>query len=157
WDDLNSHVRRKVPAFVRDVAKRKAPQNPHGVNNMEDEVVLVRTVERAREEEKKGKPAGEEIVKGAKEVTNKLGMGLARIPAGKFLMGSPKDEKDRRDDEGPQHEVEVSEFYLGIHEVTVGQFRAFVKDSGYRTEAEKGDGAYGYTGGAWKKDAKRNW
>jgi TPR repeat protein len=42
WDDLSSHVRRKVPAFVRDVAKRKAPQRPHGINNMEDEVVLLR-------------------------------------------------------------------------------------------------------------------
>jgi formylglycine-generating enzyme required for sulfatase activity len=29
-------------------------------------------------------------------------------------------------------------FYLGVHEVTVGQFREFVNDTGYQTDAQKG-------------------
>ena len=37
-------------------------------------------------------------------------------------------------------------FWMGKHEVTVGEWRAFVKDTGYKTEAEKGDGAYTWTG-----------
>jgi formylglycine-generating enzyme required for sulfatase activity len=58
----------------------------------------------------------------AKQVVNSIGMKLALIPAGKFLMGSPRDEKGR-DDEEEQHEVEISRpFYMGIHEVTQGQY-----------------------------------
>ena len=72
-----------------------------------------------------------------KEITNSIGMKLVLIPAGKFMMGSPKDEKDRYDDED-QHEVEITKpFYLGVYTVTVGQFRQFVKDASYQTEAEK--------------------
>lgn len=64
-------------------------------------------------------------------------MKLALIPAGKFMMGSPVTEKDRDKDE-TQHEVTISKpFYMGITHVTVDQFAAFVKDSGYKTDAEK--------------------
>jgi hypothetical protein len=36
------------------------------------------------------------------------------IPSGKFLMGSPEDEPTRSDNEGPQHEVTISQgFWLG--------------------------------------------
>lgn len=50
---------------------------------------------------------------------------LALIPAGKFLMGSPADEAGRDEDEGPQREVILSQsFYMGVHEVTQGQYEA---------------------------------
>jgi formylglycine-generating enzyme required for sulfatase activity len=57
-----------------------------------------------------------------KVLTNSIGMKLARIPAGKFLMGSPPAEKER--DAGElRHEVTISRpFYLGIHEVTQGEY-----------------------------------
>jgi formylglycine-generating enzyme required for sulfatase activity len=79
------------------------------------------------------------------EFTNSLGMKLKLIPAGKFLMGSPANEPGRSNDE-TQHDVEITQpFYLGIHTVTVGQFRAFVQAKGYQTEAERdGTGGYGY-------------
>jgi formylglycine-generating enzyme required for sulfatase activity len=82
-----------------------------------------------------------------KEITNSIGMKLVWIPAGKFLMGSPKNEPDRLDDE-QQHEVEITRpYYLGKHEVTVGQFRAFVQDAHYRTEAERdGKGGRAFDG-----------
>ena len=72
-------------------------------------------------------------------------MELVWIPAGKFQMGSPPGEKERRADEDP-HGVEITrDFYLGKYEVTRGQFRAFFKDTGYRTEPETdGQGAWGY-------------
>jgi len=82
-----------------------------------------------------------------KELTNSIGVKLKLIPAGEFLMGSPESEKVRHDDEGPQHRVRITRpFYLGVHEVTVGQFREFVEDTGYKTEAESGEkkGAYGW-------------
>jgi formylglycine-generating enzyme required for sulfatase activity len=44
--------------------------------------------------------------------------GLVPIPSGKFTMGSPKEEKGRKDDEGPQHEVAIDPFWMGKCEVT---------------------------------------
>jgi formylglycine-generating enzyme required for sulfatase activity/serine/threonine protein kinase len=74
--------------------------------------------------------------------TNSLGMKLVLIPPGKFVMGSKKDEPGRDPREGPQHEVEISRpFAMGAYEVTVGQFRAFVKATNYVTETEKLGGA----------------
>jgi formylglycine-generating enzyme required for sulfatase activity len=49
---------------------------------------------------------------------------MVRVPAGKFKMGSPESEADRSSDEGPQHEVSVSSFYIGKYEVTQAQWRA---------------------------------
>jgi formylglycine-generating enzyme required for sulfatase activity len=51
-------------------------------------------------------------------VTNSIDMKLALIPAGKFLMGSPRSETERRSEE-VQHEVVITKpFYLGVYEVT---------------------------------------
>ena len=78
------------------------------------------------------------------------------IPAGRFLMGSPDGELERRDDER-QHEAQVAVFAIGKYAVTVGQFKRFVEARGYRTEAEKGGGCYYWTGSEWKQDADKNW
>ena len=48
------------------------------------------------------------------------------IPGGKFKMGSPASEKDRGDDEGPVHEVEVSPFWMGKYEVTWDEYEVFM-------------------------------
>jgi formylglycine-generating enzyme required for sulfatase activity len=58
----------------------------------------------------------------AKTLTNSVGMKFAPIPAGKFTMGSPDTERDRGRDE-EQHEVAITKpFYLGVHEVTQGEY-----------------------------------
>jgi len=92
-------------------------------------------------------------------ITNSLGVRLAYIPAGKFGMGSPKDEPKREAQEKRHEVVLTKDFYLGVHEVTVGQFRAFVSDSGYMTEATRdGEGSWGITStGKFERDAKYNW
>jgi formylglycine-generating enzyme required for sulfatase activity len=92
-----------------------------------------------------GKPSG--------SFTNSIGMKFALIKAGEFLMGSPDDDKDAYDDEKPQHRVRITRpFYLGIHEVTRGQFRRFVDEAGYQTEAEKdGQGGWG-----WNEQEKKS-
>jgi len=48
------------------------------------------------------------------------------IPGGKFTMGSPATEKNRRDDEGPTHEVEIAPFWMGKHEVTWDEYEVFM-------------------------------
>jgi formylglycine-generating enzyme required for sulfatase activity len=63
---------------------------------------------------------------GANVITNSIGMKLALIPAGKFVMGSPATEAERDAEELP-HEVAITKpFYLGVHEVTQGQFERVV-------------------------------
>jgi formylglycine-generating enzyme required for sulfatase activity len=106
------------------------------------------------------------------EFTNNIGMKLRFIPPGKFTMGSSQEEidfwlKQKVDDwikkllpaEGPQHDIEITQpFYVGQTEVTVGQFRQFVKATGFKTQAEREGGAYRHTlDGKWEIDAKTNW
>ncbi|KPK83520.1 MAG: hypothetical protein AMJ81_08075 [Phycisphaerae bacterium SM23_33] len=58
------------------------------------------------------------------DLGNKIRMKLLLIPPGEFVMGSPEDEKGRSDDEGPQHEVTITNpFYMGIYEVTQEQYQ----------------------------------
>ena len=92
--------------------------------------------------------------------TDRLGMRFVRVPAGEFMMGSaespqalakafPHAERRRLTDladEQPVHRVRLTrDFWLGAHEVTVGQFRQFVQASGYVPESVRdGSGAYGY-------------
>lgn len=59
---------------------------------------------------------------------------MVTIPAGSFVMGSPKSEPGRFDAEGPQHAVAVASFALGKYEVTVAQFAAFLKATEYQPE-----------------------
>lgn len=60
------------------------------------------------------------------------------ILAGSFIMGSSAYEKGRMDNEGPQHRVTFRRgFAIGQREVSVKEFRAFVKETGYRTDAER--------------------
>ncbi len=78
-----------------------------------------------------------------KTLTNSLGMEFMLIPAGRFIMGSPSNEADRLDNEGPQRNVEIAKpFYMGKYEVKVGDFRQFVKDTGYKTDAETKGNAF---------------
>ncbi|MEA5540781.1 formylglycine-generating enzyme family protein [Limnoraphis robusta Tam1] len=52
-----------------------------------------------------------------------VGLDMVLIPGGTFLMGSPEDEPESRDDERPQHEVTIQPFFLGRYTVTQAQWR----------------------------------
>ncbi|MCI0461766.1 MAG: formylglycine-generating enzyme family protein [Gemmataceae bacterium] len=58
-----------------------------------------------------------------KAITNSIGMKLALIPAGKFVMGSPPGEEERDPEELPHEVVIRKPFYLGVHEVTQAQLQ----------------------------------
>jgi len=97
---------------------------------------------------------------GASRRADSRGKKLVLIPAGEFMMGSPEDEEERNDEE-KQHRVRITRsFYLGIHEVTIAQFRRFVDDTKYKTEAEKDElGGLGWNEaeGKFKVDPKYTW
>jgi len=52
-----------------------------------------------------------------------LKLEMESIPAGSFMMGAQKTEKDSNDDERPQHKVSVPDFMIGIYPITQAQWR----------------------------------
>ncbi len=119
--------------------------------------------------------AGKPKTPDQKEIVNSIGMKLASIPAGEFMMGGTEPAEElvkafpayhRKPeffrDEYPRHRVRITRpFFMGTCEVTVGQFRRFVEDSGYKTEAERdGTGGWGYDPALGKcrgRDLRFNW
>ena len=83
-------------------------------------------------------------------LTNSLDMQFVKIPAGEFQMGITENDAARLiqsrlvdwplgDWEKKVHKVTLTmDYYIGKHEVTVGQFRKFVEATNYDTNAEDG-------------------
>jgi formylglycine-generating enzyme required for sulfatase activity len=89
--------------------------------------------------------------------------GMVYVPAGALLMGTTEEEiafllENTTDEtarmvletEKPQHQVWLPGYYIGRYPVTNRAFAAFVAATGYRTEAETGDGG-------WVIRAERGW
>ena len=91
---------------------------------------------------------------------------MLAIPAGSFLMGVAAGEEEReavpeqvRGQSAPQHRVTIRAFALGQHEVTRGEFLAFVRDTRHNmgdscTALAQKDDRSGY---GFKEIAGRNW
>src|SRR4051812_5333604 len=90
-------------------------------------------------------PGREKVVEKKKEFTNSINMKFVRIPAtGKdgFWMGSDEDDEDASKAEMPRHRVVLTkDFFLGVTEVTQGQYRAVMKHnpSYFSTDGTKFD------------------
>jgi formylglycine-generating enzyme required for sulfatase activity len=70
---------------------------------------------------------------GLRYLTALLGQPIVFVPPGPFLMGSNKEQDPQAyEDEIPQHPLTLSGYWIGCFPVTVGQFRTFVEDDGYR-------------------------
>jgi len=52
-----------------------------------------------------------------------LPLEMILVPGVTFMMGSPEDEPERDEDEGPQHEVSVPSFFMGRYPITQAQWR----------------------------------
>ena len=66
---------------------------------------------------------------------------MAALPGGTFLMGSEDADSRPEDGEGPVREVTLAAFRIDCAAVTNAEFSAFVKATGFATEAE----AYGWS------------
>ncbi|ACF44160.1 formylglycine-generating enzyme family protein [Pelodictyon phaeoclathratiforme] len=82
---------------------------------------------------------------------------FVRIPAGEFAMGSPEGEPERYGSDETQHQVKVSEFYLCKYAVTPAEFKTFIDESGYQTDAEKANSSGIWDGKEWKDKEGVNW
>ncbi|HEX4129998.1 MAG TPA: formylglycine-generating enzyme family protein [Pirellulales bacterium] len=82
-------------------------------------------------------------------VRNSMGMKLVLVPAGEFQRGAEEDRTDTLakfpycsaawlEGELPRHAVRISKpFYMGQHEVTLGQFLEFYHAAGHKLEIER--------------------
>ena len=72
-----------------------------------------------------------------KNFTNSIGMKFVWIPPGNFMMGSPKEEKERQDNE-TQHKVTLTKgFYMGVYTVTQEQWQEVMGNNPSHFKGEK--------------------
>ncbi len=71
------------------------------------------------------RPAGSALVF-QEDLGNGISITMVKIPAGTFTIGSPASEKDRQNDESPQTQVTVPEFFMGQTLVTQAQWQAIM-------------------------------
>jgi formylglycine-generating enzyme required for sulfatase activity len=82
------------------------------------------------------------------------------VPTGSFRMGAPDGEEDHSDAETPMHQVALDKgFAMARAEVTVGQFREFVRASGYQPDSVRLGGAsvYDERSGVLRDDSHATW
>ena len=87
------------------------------------------------------------------EETDRFNNSMRLIPAGKFIMGA----EGWGEFESPIHEVFIDDFLMDETHVTNWQFAEFVKQTGYKTTAEKIGKANGYENGIMKEIEGLNW
>jgi len=63
--------------------------------------------------------------------------GMVRVDGGRFRMGTDEDVGFPEDGEGPARDVTVDPFYVDRFAVTNAQFLAFVRETGYTTDAQR--------------------
>jgi len=54
---------------------------------------------------------------------------MIAIPNGEFKLGSPEDEEFRNEDEGPQKNIKIDQFWIGELEVTWDEYSLFMKET----------------------------
>ncbi len=86
----------------------------------------------------------------------KSGFEMALVQGGTFDMGDVMGDNSDSD-EKPVHSVTLSSFYLSKTELTLREFKTFIDDTRYKTDAEKGGGSYIYNGSSWVTENDVNW
>jgi len=118
---LASQMKKRVPALVASVSPRDRQTPKLFITDVVDlQLVLPKSVTakadapmRPNPEKPPAKPPSGST--GSDLLTNSIGMKLKLIPAGEFMMGSPADEADRSEDEGPQQTVRITKpYYMGV-------------------------------------------
>ncbi|MEM6838617.1 MAG: formylglycine-generating enzyme family protein [Cyanobacteria bacterium P01_C01_bin.120] len=66
---------------------------------------------------------GRSFIEPRLDVDDAIPLHMVRIPGGTFNMGSPEDEPERDEREGPQHEVTVPMFFMGRYPITQAQYK----------------------------------
>ncbi len=78
----------------------------------------------------------------------KISFDMVPIPGGEYMMGSPASESKRKEDEGPQHKVNIEPFWMGAKEVTWDEYEQFM----YQEAGAQGATAHTVNKGTSKMD-----
>jgi formylglycine-generating enzyme required for sulfatase activity len=81
--------------------------------------------------------------------------GMARIPAGWFMIGCSPEDSECEDDENPSMRVYMDSFYMDVHEVTQEEYQACVLAGS--CEAINESACYKWTGMRWGKGGGLNY
>lgn len=94
---------------------------------------------------------------GVNRLTADIPNGMIVVDGGRFRMGDAFGEGDQ--DELPLHEVSLDNFLLGKYEVSVGEFKLFIGETGYRTTADIEGGSYVWniSSSSWQLVEGVNW
>ncbi|MCE9533118.1 MAG: SUMF1/EgtB/PvdO family nonheme iron enzyme [Planctomycetes bacterium] len=171
WDSLRAYVKKQVPIAVPKLFGDKRLQHPNEMGNLSGAPPVLVSLGGV---DSKAELTNPRIVRARDAKLNKefeyliydLGKGvelrLVKIAAkGKtFTIGSPQEEKGREDNEEQRDITFTDDYYIGQLEITRGQFRRFVEETGYKTEAEEDDGGWGWNDTDKKfegRDKKYTW
>jgi formylglycine-generating enzyme required for sulfatase activity len=83
---------------------------------------------RKRDTPSRAERSGNPPTRGQPFIVPSCGVKLNWVTPGRFRMGSPAGEAGRSNDEGPQTEVTISGFWLGIFTVTQEEWKALAKN-----------------------------
>lgn len=92
--------------------------------------------------------------------TGGTGPQMVVIPTGSFMMGSPDGERGHQADESPMHQVTIDRgFAMARTEITVAQFRDFVRATGYVTDSQRlgGSSVYDGSSGSMRNERDATW
>ena len=78
------------------------------------------------------------------------------VKGGMFTMGCTSEQNNCGDDERPVQTVTLGDYYIGQTEVTLAQFKAFINETGYKTDAER-QGTSWINTGIWKEQSGVDW
>ena len=98
--------------------------DPGAIHNLEEQLKGHPSPDMRTWMKERARQAGQDVF-----ISEPGGYELVKIPGGIFLMGSPEQEAGRDDSEGPLHEVQVPDFYLGRYPVTNEEYARFLKDN----------------------------
>ena len=103
------------------LSPKKADDGPAGVDMELLTQIHAKIVASTKEREEADMRRYTEVIPGTK-----VRFDMIPIPSGRFLMGSPPKEARRKDDEGPQVEIQISAFWMGRCEVTWDEYELFM-------------------------------
>ena len=168
FDQFVEDLAHKIGALVSAETQTKSAGKPLADTTLGEPI---RSQSKARSETTGDKLRPKDVP--AKHIVGQDGAPMVLIQAGRFWMGSTKDEVDRAimeagvdqqtaegwlKPEFPRHQVYIDAFYLDKYEVSNRLFQEFIRQTGYRTTAEREGSAFVFVEGKGWEDVKgANW